>query len=384
MANITDPYGYLIHKINEILNDDKIINDVSRDYEVSLTKLVNSGFDINVANNILKSPSTYGLRNVNLSSSTEPTKDFKTLYAIFYCINIYHRHHFNKEKLDVIWNQYFLRFKDKFKSINHLNVNRFLLELNFCSDFKRQEEILKCALNDAIDYPQNAGYQHAFAALFVDIAEKNEKDAKLYDKIVEVWYNDAINAINIAINLDSNYARYYCTKGRMLSMKGKYIEADEQICTAIVKEDSLKTDYAIRINKYQYYRIQNKSKMQLKDIQLQIENEQEEINKMRNSVISNIETIALFSGVVSFILGTLTITNKTSVAHAALLIVVLMSCLMIVFVAFILLLHSSDKKFNKGSCYFLLIFSIIIIIISIIIMGVSNDKYHICFFKTWE
>ena len=42
MANITDPYGSLIHKINEILNDDKIINDVSRDYEVSLTKLVNS------------------------------------------------------------------------------------------------------------------------------------------------------------------------------------------------------------------------------------------------------------------------------------------------------------------------------------------------------
>lgn len=361
------PEEIILKNIKNILYYDG--SDTSRDYEVNLTSFVHTDFNIEAANRILDKPNEYNLFN-------EKDDDLKILYAVFYCINIYHRHNFNNEKLNTLWNKYSSQF-EKFESLPHLDINRFLLELNFCNDLDKQQDFLQRASNEAARFHENAGYKHAFALLFVDIIEKNENDVDFYTNLIKDWYSKAINAINSAIQLDPNYARYYCTKGRILSIMGNYKEADEQICTAIVKEDSAKYDYAIIINKYQYYRIQNQSKMQLKNFQCQIENVQEEIDKTSNSIISNIETIALFSGVVSFILGTLTITNETSIAHAALLIVVLMSCLMIVFVAFILLLHSSDKKFNKGSCYFLLVFSIIII------MGVSNDKNHICFFKIW-
>nr|DAW20649.1 MAG TPA: hypothetical protein [Caudoviricetes sp.] len=361
----------LMNRIKKISEFD----DTSRQYEVDLTHIANKKMNIKLLENILKDPfndSQYSNDNI-----------LKIKYATFYCVNIYHRHQFNKEILDKLWETYADQFKE-FKSFNHLKVNRFLLESDLCSDLDKQKDILEKASNDAVKYPNNAGYQHAFAVLFVDIVEKNEQNFEQCRELIETWNSKAFTAINSAIQRDSEYARYYCTKGRILSLMGRYDEADEQIYTAIIKEDSTKVDYAIRISKYQYYKIQNQYKKQLNDLQTQIKNEQEEISRMNNSVISNIETITLFSGIVSFVLGSLHLADGSSTVHAALLIVILMSCLMIVFVAFILLLHSSNKKFNKKSCYFLLIFSIVVIIMAIIIMGVLNDKYHICFFRTRE
>ena len=347
---------------NEIKEIAKL-NDTSRDYELELTRIANEINNIADLEDILEN----SLNDPFFSYET----NLKIKYAAFYCINIYHRHQFNKEILDDLWEKYGTQF-ESFKSYDHLKVSRFWLEMDLCSDLNIQYEMLKTANRDAASYPDNAGYQHVFAVLFVNIVEKNEQDCEQHQELIKKWNRQALTSINTAIGYDPEYAGYYCTKGRILSIMGNYDEADVEFHRAIIKENSAKADYAIIISKYQYYKIQNQYKKQLNNLQTQIKSEQEEINRMNNSVISNIETITLFSGVVSFVLGSLHLADGSSTVHAALLIVILMSCLMIVFVAFILLLHSSDKKFNKNPCYFLLVFSVIVVIISIIIMWLSN------------
>ena len=67
-------------------------SDTSREYEINLTSLVNACFDVKIAEELLN----------DLKDSVE----LDLSYALFCCINIYHRNLFNNDLLLKVWENY--------------------------------------------------------------------------------------------------------------------------------------------------------------------------------------------------------------------------------------------------------------------------------------
>lgn len=72
------------------------------------------------------------------------------------------------------------------------------------------------------------------------------------ENYIREWYDLALEAVNHAIELDSSYAKYYCTKARVLCIQRHYTQAMESINTTIAYESSSRSDYALRISSYLY------------------------------------------------------------------------------------------------------------------------------------
>ena len=115
------------------------------------------------------------------------------------------------------------------------------------------DQLLNTAHQSACDLFQNSGYHHTFANAFATICEKCLPDD--LKPIVDTWYDSALYCVNKAISLEPDYAKYYCTKARIVSIKHHFEEASDLILKAIDMEDSKKPDYALLIGNYQYYRI---------------------------------------------------------------------------------------------------------------------------------
>ena len=252
--------------------------------------------------------------------------------------------------------------------MTHLDVNRFRISLSVNDTHDVQKDYLNKAYRLSQEHPNNAGFLHSFCALFASILEFNENNTDLYNDFLRNWKERALRTVEEAIHRDDSYAKYYCTKGRILSASGEYDKADKEIGMAIAKENSNRPDYAVRISDYQYYRLQN----QLRKQRSIITEEQESINMIKNSIVSNIETIALFSGIISFVLGSLNLANGSTVVQSELLIVVLMGCLSAVFTVFTLLLHAGDNTYKKRVAIVVMIVSIIISSGAIFLSGVVN------------
>lgn len=118
--------------------------------------------------------------------------------------------------------------------------------------FYDYDELLKMAYDDACMAGDNPGFLQAFCNAFVTICEScNAEDLPA---LIRNWYDPALTSINRAIKEDPDYAKFYVTKARIISLKRQYKEADDLIRQAISKEDSSRHDYAITISNYQNYR----------------------------------------------------------------------------------------------------------------------------------
>lgn len=234
-------------------------------------------------------------------------------------------------------------------------------------DYSMQDEIIELARKNVTDMPQNTGALHAFS----DIVAKAFEYAWTYHCTSPQpnILDEGITAVDQAIYGDPDYAKYYCTKGRLLSFKNQYDEALSMVQKAIDFEDSEKSDYSIRISRYIYYQQQIQTRAQnllteehvnnylnqkleeyTQDIekrQGQLKSETEEsAEKLRSSMIKSIEFVALFSGIVSFTIGSISIASNLAVisfAGAAGLIIVLMGALLCVFSGFGVILHGFQK-----------------------------------------
>ncbi len=178
----------------------------------------------------------------------EEDKEFA--YEAFFSLATIHRHNRDFTKLrDLILKA---EERDDFK--NHISFSHIRIMYETHSESLYDYDLLLgTAHQSACDLFQNAGYQHTFANAFATICEKClPEDLK---DIVDTWYDSAFYCVNRAIQLEPDYAKFYCTKARIVSIKHHYEEASELILKAIDMEDSKKSDYALLIGNYQYYRI---------------------------------------------------------------------------------------------------------------------------------
>ena len=167
------------------------------------------------------------------------------------------------------------------------------------------------------------------------------------------WKKRVFDEIDYAITKAPDYAKFYCTKGRILAIDGQFDRAEEMIREAISREDSAYEKYILRMIEYEGARLRIQAKRLVAETG--VDAIQKEIGNLKQSVRSNIEIVAFFSGIVSFVIGSLSLARNQTAAHASLLIIALMGCLMSVYATFVALLRSGDASLRKEPLFFVAI-----------------------------
>ncbi|MBQ8001371.1 MAG: hypothetical protein IJ298_09305 [Ruminococcus sp.] len=295
---------------------------------------------------------TEELANTEFSSESEE----KVAFAAFCILSNIARRSFDRTKETDLINGY----REKFGNhafYKHLKL-LCMLDNHVGLD---HEEILELAYENSRNIYTNAGVQHALADAVATLFEENEfTPEQCPDKL---WLERGMEAVLLAINFDSAYAKFYCTKARILSLQGNHKEALRCIDTAIDYENSKNKDYALRVGRYQMHAqtINNRLHNQLMRQQLQeemtaqkeayiteMQQRQEELETQTNrSRIKNMEFIGLFAGIISFTIGGLNIAQGLagqSIIAVAGLIIVLMGALLGVYAGFGVILHGFRGK----------------------------------------
>lgn len=309
----------------------KLPEQTHRNFEVALTSLVERE-----DNNELRK---------NLSEILESDAEEKLRYAAFYGLSILYRRKKDISLLEKLVLHHESEFRDN-ATWPHLIV-LYLKEKGIGRDVIR---VIQKSYEAYLNIRHNAGIVHNFAETVISAIE--DSDSKTQDTIKENWIEKAVEAIHDAIELDPNYAKYYCTKGRILAFTGDYIAARENIKRAIDIEDSSKSDYVVRLGNYQYYLLlvqSNQQKAELNNNLISnkklIEQSKTEIDqKFKEVNIKNLEFLGFFAAIVSFTIGSIQIVNKQTFDQASSLIIVLFGALIAVFGGFGFVLHGWNKK----------------------------------------
>lgn len=287
------------------------------------------------------------------------SEDWKVAFGAFAVAVNYERLNKNFTEEKNFLDNYRSYFEEDHPFFLHLDV-LYRMDLVDEKDAKIPEdaEFLKQLLRDAkrngdnlagksADTGNYGGY-HAFAELTAHLFENSMEELRdfLTNPALK-WLDHARDAANMAFASDRTYAKYYCTYGRVLAQMGELDEAITNVSKAIDLEDHSRTNYAMRVMEYKSYYQQFRSQKKMEEQKAAIDAKVEEVTLQleaseKESMAKNMEFLGLFSGIVSFTIGSLTITGAIadqSIMKAAGLIVVLLGALMCVFAAFGMILH---------------------------------------------
>lgn len=316
---------------------DAIPEETTREFELILTALA-SGHE--------RTRLIADLRRA-LTDSDDPV----VRYAAFYGLNISLRCSKDYSLLEDLINQYQQEFG------HHVTFRHLVVLFNIERGLgKQKNEIVAMAFDDSEQFAHNAGFVHLFADTVPSLCEESDDDVAA--NLVAEWLPRARTAAEKAISLDRRYAKYYCTKGRLLAIAGEHDEALALVKTAIDMEDSSKSDYAIRIGNYQYYRLSIQARRneevfgaRMKEsatVLLAKQGAVEEglasaVRHMDESTLKNLEFLGFFAGLISFTIGSIQIAVHQNVNAAGRLIVVLMGALLVAFAGFSFILERATR-----------------------------------------
>lgn len=239
------------------------------------------------------SDSEYMLRYI-----LEHTSNVSLKFNAFYSLMVLYRKQKDVSKAEKIAKKYNNLFKDKplylyqMSSIykKRLTKSDAILAIEYARQAKKQIEMV----NEK--YP---GFYHNLADV---IALAYENKLISGNELLE----EGLENITKALAIDYNYAKYYCTLGRLQILEGNYIEARKNIIHAIDIEDSTRKDFALRISDYQDVLVKCSITQSMNEVekvmtnfeQNKLELEQE-LEKIRNSVI---EFIGFFAAILALVL----------------------------------------------------------------------------------
>jgi tetratricopeptide (TPR) repeat protein len=305
--------------LDAIRNVSESFPEVSGKYELELTKIA-----AKISDNSL-------LENLEDSFVKVNQTDNNFAYAIFFVVVTKIRHNDDFEGLRKQFDTHGVLFSNH-PTFSHLQL---LMETSDISIIN-SSSLMQRAYKDTEKIPNNAGVLHFFAELVAKIYEReNESEQK---DIKELWYEKAIQAIDKAIELEIEYAKYYSTKARLLSIDNKFDEAIRLSDKAINLENSDRTDYSVRIGSYQYFK--TRINFQREKYLLVTENDAIKskvdslLKKVDASTVKNLEFLGFFSGVIALIVATVQVSISMPIHDASKLILVLVGALLIGFTGF--------------------------------------------------
>lgn len=305
--------------LTEISNISALHTDDEFNFENELTKLAEQ-----LDENGYKELTSFLTENIN------KTVQLQTSFAVFFLICTYERRMKNISKLEMIITKYEKYFK-QLPLINHLKSLLFK-EMETNEAIKKEIFYARIVANQLQDHP---GVLHHYAEAII---HAKEIGLTISDKEID----DALEKVDEAITIFPEYAKYYCTKGRILAAKGEFQEAKENIRRAIDQESSNKKDYAIRINDYHFYLNHIKtiefSSLLSEKIQLtekELLESKTEINETISKLKSeNLQMLGFFTAIISFTIGSINFIGDRSFLESALLILILASALVLAVAGF--------------------------------------------------
>ena len=212
-----------------------LYDERTRDYEVTLTNYASThdtAEEIEAFSSIL----------------ADENEEERIRYASFYALNVIYRRHEDFHILDELIAENADDFSDH-PTFTHLE----LLSTLDKGDYSNPYQLLSTARSDTERFARNAGYAHLYADLFATIYESRQVANR--EKYVAKWYQSALDAADRAIELDAAYAKFYCTRARILAIGEQYDRAIKEVQRSISLEDSNRPDYVIRLLRYYYHRI---------------------------------------------------------------------------------------------------------------------------------
>jgi hypothetical protein len=262
----------------------------------------------------------------------ESEQNTQIRFAAFYTLVVYYRRYKLSGRLEQLANRYGSNFNDRPLYLftmstmyrNKGGKNNLAIALQYAEE----------AIKKTVDYP---GYFNNYAEIVADALE----DGMEFTNQEEVIAN-AFRYINKAIMINSNYAKYYCTLGRLQYCTGEYQAGKLNILKAIDLEDNNQKDYAIRIADYQYFLLKCHSVESVKKLKEIIDEKTLEIHNIKDQLHRNvqeektkiIEFLGFFTAIISFIVSTVQIVSKVELSQAPVLILVMLGGLLIAFGAF--------------------------------------------------
>lgn len=282
-------------------------------------------------------------------------------FNAYYTLSIYYRRHENKDEFRDLVNKYSDFFNEKaYNEACHLNpYNNINLSLYHMYLSNKNNSHITIALEEAQKalnhLKNNRGVCQTYADIFATALEHGRKFSEADNQY-------ALDIIDKAIYLKDDYAKYYCTKGRLKFYIGdNYDESFRLIEKAIELEDKTKSDSIFRVSQYYYYLLDLKAKLvdlkaeknavEIKntlgnyqsDMKILLDRNKDDIENMKSKYL---EFLAFFAAILAFIISSIQVMkNVTGFRESAALILVLVGGLNISFSLFRLLMdHNNNKK----------------------------------------
>lgn len=259
--------------------------------------------------------------------------DLELRFRAFFGVASYHRRKNNHSEFKKVVNEYIDEFRN-------FSLHYHILSLMH-KQFGDRDGILK-----SIEYGKLAvmklnrhiGVLHNFCEAVVAGIEEELP-------IEEADINAANSFIETVITLKHDYAKFYCTKGRLLAQRGLFEEAQKNIIHAIDIENPASNDYAMRISDYKNYlsiiktkKLYTKVVREIEEAKSSILSSEESIQQvaahtkeqMEHMKTQNLQMLAFFTAIISFIIGSINIASKQKFDEAGMLMLILAGVLILV------------------------------------------------------
>jgi tetratricopeptide (TPR) repeat protein len=196
--------------------------------------------------------------------------------------------------------------------------------------------------------PQHTGILHNLAEGIVQCCEE---EVVLEDEPAAL--KEAQEILTAIIATEPNYAKFYCTKGRLEAIHHRFAEAKAYIRRAIDKEDSAKRDYAVRLSDYEAHLLS----VQIRESAWkQMQRMTEIYDQVKEAQGRNLEILGFFSAVVALIIGGVQTSQRHSFLESAQLLLTLTGALLFGFAGLGLLVHGAHDVKRSVLLFVLAIF----------------------------
>lgn len=272
-------------------------------------------------------------------------------FRAFFGITLHHRRQNDHSKFKAVVDQYI----EQFRGISlHLHVLSLMHKA-----YGDRDGILKSieySSQAIIKLNRHVGVLHNYCESVVTAMEEG----------LEIRAADRRNAsslIETVIAVAPDYAKFYCTRGRILAQNQKFEEAKLNILQAMDLETSTSNDYALRLNNYQNVLLKIKTLELYESVIADIQESKAIVLSAQNSIeeavtssqatmesmkAQNLQMLAFFTAIISFIIGSINIlSNQSDFTQAAMLILVLAGAMVLVNVAFSILISSINQAIWK-------------------------------------
>lgn len=277
----------------------------------------------------------------------------------FYGVITFHRRQNNNTVYREICNNHLEEFSEH-------NLYFFIKSMLYKLDKETLSEAIVLSKLAVEKIKNNPGVLHNYAETII-LALEEGIDVEMTD------VQNAASCLQTAIYM-YEYAKYYYTLGRLLTLQRKYTEAKECIMKAIDLENHEINDYSLRLNEYRNQlvyiraleledRVQTdivKSKQEsmviIENTLKEVENQKRLLDQMikanqeyfDQSKAQNIQMLAFFTAIISFIISSVvTINKQSSFSDNILLILVFSGALILVNIGLALLISNLELKSSK-------------------------------------